>query len=242
MKKFFRAFLLLLLSFKLFSCDLVNPGMGNQPGNNDKPGINDPEKPGVDDPNKPGEDGGSLEETVSKNFIEFDKEPLTVSMAEGKGEPTSITFLSINDFHGQIEETEGEFGIARTASLLVKKHNANPSGTVMISAGDMFQGSGISNYRHGRDVVNILNGLGFEAMAIGNHEFDWGIEEVLKFRDSDQTNGESNFPFLACNIFNKTTGEPLANAAPYTIVERGSVKIGIIGFMGYGLESTIATI
>ena len=84
------------------------------------------------------------------------------------------------------------------------KENSDAA-TLVISAGDMFQGSGLSNYRYGLDMVNIMNMIGFNAMSVGNHEFDWGLSTVLNYNDGDLENGEANFPFLGCNILYKET-------------------------------------
>ena len=78
-------------------------------------------------------------------------------------------------------------------------------------------------------------------MTIGNHEFDWGLDTILDYRDSDQTNGEANFPFLGCNIIQKDTDSLPKNVNPYTIINQDGLKIGVIGYIGLGLESDIAT-
>ena len=183
-----------------------------------------------------------IEKEVNKAFADFDK--LNHSFTKNSStstDVTNITLLSVNDFHGALEETEGEFGAARMGGFIIDQYNNNPNGTVILAAGDMFQGTGVSNYRHGRDVIHFMNAIGFDAMIVGNHEFDWGLNEVLKFIDGVKENGEANFPFLGCNIVYKGTEKLVDNIKPYTIIEKGGVKIGIIGFMGFGLEYSIAT-
>ena len=153
-----------------------------------------------------------------------------------------VSIYSINDFHGAIEEEDGKYGAARISGYIKNEiaQNSNAA-SIVISAGDMFQGSAISNYTQGGIVIDIMNEIGYDAMTIGNHEFDWGLSTVLNYNDGDSVNGEANFPFLGCNIFYKETDSLVDGIKPYTIVEEKGLKIGIIGYMGEGIESSIAT-
>lgn len=150
-----------------------------------------------------------------------------------------LTILTINDFHGALEETNGEYGIARLANNFAEVEKESKA-TVIISAGDMFQGTAISNYDHGKTFISIMNEMKFDSMTLGNHEFDWGLETMQAYQDGDQSNGEANFPFLGCNIIEKSTGQLPKGVKEYQIVERGGLKIGIIGYIGYGIEEDIA--
>lgn len=184
-----------------------------------------------------------INKRVEEAFAKIDSTALEIDRANPTGAAINdLTILTVNDFHGALEEDSGEKGIARTGQYIVDKYNSAPDSTIVISAGDMFQGSAISNYRHGRDVINAMNAIGFELMVIGNHEFDWTLDEVLKYRDGDLTNGEANFPFLACNIADLKNDYKLPNyVEPYTILNKGNLKVGVIGYIGYGLEDDIAT-
>jgi len=136
---------------------------------------------------------------------------------------TVISLLSINDFHGNIVESGKNPGAARLAGYFKAEKAANPEGTIILSAGDMYQGTADSNLMYGVPVQNMMNQIGFDAMVMGNHEFDWGIEPIEKWKSL------SKFPFLAANIIDKKTGEVADFAKPYTIVERKGIKVGIIG-------------
>lgn len=151
----------------------------------------------------------------------------------------TLTVITVNDFHGALEETSGANGIARLASNFQKEVD-NAQASVILSAGDMFQGTALSNYDHGKTTIEIMNKMNFDAMVLGNHEFDWGYEEMYHYQDGDTSNGEAMFPFLGCNIIEKATGEMPQGVKAYQIVERGGLKIGIIGYMGYGNESDIS--
>ena len=156
--------------------------------------------------------------------------------------PEKLLIYTINDFHGAIEEDNGAYGAARISGYIKDSIKENTdAATLVISAGDMFQGAAISNHTRGEIVVDIMDEIGFHAMTIGNHEFDWELSTVLKYRDGDESNGEADFPFLGCNIIQKSTSSIPEYVDPYHIVEAKGLKIGIIGYMGQGLETDIAT-
>ncbi len=146
-----------------------------------------------------------------------------------------LSIYSVNDFHGAIKEKA-----SRVGKYLQDNKSANEQNTLVLSAGDMFQGTGLSNLHHGKDMVNIMNMMKFDAMTIGNHEFDWGLETILDYFDGNPENGEADFPLLGCNVIDKRTNKIPANMDSYTIVKRGDLKIAIIGYIGVGLENSIA--
>jgi 5'-nucleotidase/UDP-sugar diphosphatase len=135
----------------------------------------------------------------------------------------ALQILTINDFHGALIENGKNPGAAKIASYLENAKAENPNGTLLLSAGDMFQGSPDSNLLYGKTVVEFMNTVGFDAMTIGNHEFDWGID-LLKQRIT-----QSHFPYVSANIFDKNSNKNVDFVKPYVIVEREGVKIAIIG-------------
>jgi 5'-nucleotidase len=111
---------------------------------------------------------------------------------------------------------------------------------LLVDAGDMFQGSLESNLGEGAVVVEVYNVLGYDAAAIGNHDFDYGPvgEDSVPRSPVDDPFGAlkarsaaARFPFLAANILEAATGKPVAwpNVRPTTIVEKAGVKVGIVG-------------
>lgn len=147
-----------------------------------------------------------------------------------------LTIYSLNDFHGVLFSNAKYPGISRLGDYLVKNKNDN---TLIVSAGDMFQGTAVSSMTRGRAVVDVMNYIGFDAMALGNHEFDWGIDVVLKYQDSDDSNGEADFPFLCANCKDLRTGDLASWCIPYTVTERAGLKIGMVGIIGSSEESSI---
>lgn len=154
---------------------------------------------------------------------------------DGMGEQ-EVTFFMINDTHGAF--SDGEYaGMTRISTYF---NNYDPENQfIKVANGDIFQGTYISNIFYGLPLVESMNELNFDCFVVGNHEFDWGIEEIAKYKDGDASNGEANFPFLGANIKDKRTNEIPDWMDPYTIIERNEIKIGIIGVMGETHESSI---
>lgn len=150
-----------------------------------------------------------------------------------------LNIYAINDFHGAVFESGDEIGISKIGNFLISEKEKLPNNTVIISAGDMFQGTALSSLTRGKVVVDLMNKIGFDAMVIGNHEFDWGVSEIIRYVDNNEENGEVNFPLLAANIYHKPTEKFVDWAKPYTVIKRGKFKIGILGIIGEELTSSI---
>lgn len=142
----------------------------------------------------------------------------------------TITILHINDFHGRINPSIDKAidadrpvgGAAYLASMIAAERARNPRGVILLAAGDMFQGTPVSNLFFGKPVLEIMNELRFDAMVLGNHEFDWG-RDVLTGNLQNAT-----FPFLSANITDDN-GRLLPGVRPYVIIERKGVKVALIG-------------
>lgn len=151
-------------------------------------------------------------------------------------DPVDLTIFTINDFHGVVFEKGDYAGLSKIGNFICNNYDDN---VILLSAGDMFQGSAVSSMTRGRVVVDWMNYLEFDAMTIGNHEFDWSIQEVLKYSDGNEENGEANFPILCANCKDKSTGKLASWCVPYATFERMGVKIGVIGVIGQDEESDI---
>ncbi len=141
-----------------------------------------------------------------------------------------LTILHINDFHGRVfpgSDTPAggakpRGGAAYLAAMIEAEKTRNPRGVILLSAGDMFQGTPISDIFQGRPVLEMMNDLHFDAMTLGNHEFDWGRTALAGIIKS------AAFPVLSANIVDRA-GNYLSGVKPYMIVERKGIKIAVIG-------------
>ena len=141
-----------------------------------------------------------------------------------------ITFLHMTDFHGALlpggseRSTQKAWGSAPVFSAYMTRERAvNPAGTILTDGGDWMQGTPISNLRFGRPVIQMMNRLGVDASAIGNHEFDWSAD-TLRARIA-----EARFTALGANWYDRATHSRVAGIAPWTIETRRGIDVGIIG-------------
>ena len=158
-------------------------------------------------------------------------------------EDPELDFLDIyylNDFHGAILEDGSNMGLSKIGNYLNHYSTEYPDNTLILAGGDMLQGSALSNYYSGLSTIDIMDEMKFDTFTLGNHEFDWGLDVVTQYFDEDETNGEADFPLLGANVFHKGTTTMPDNIDPYAIIEKGDIKIGVIGTIGYGLEDSIA--
>ena len=153
-------------------------------------------------------------------------------------EINQLDIFYINDLHGALKPSESSIGIAYMAHMIEETKNDNSLGTLVFLGGDILQGSLLSDLTYGKVTIDIMNEIGVDAMVIGNHEFDWGLETVTRYFDYGEEH-RATFPLLGANVFSKKTNSLPNGIDPYTIIERGNLRIGVIGTIEYGIESTI---
>lgn len=149
-----------------------------------------------------------------------------------------VEIFAINDTHGAIKTDGKTPGMEKVQSVI--KSIEKSSSLIKVANGDIFQGGYVSNETHGRVFIDVLNAMKFDCFVIGNHEFDWGFEEISKYKDGNLENGEADFPFLGANIVDKRTNEKPEWLDDYVVVENNGFKVGIIGVIGEHLTSSIA--
>ena len=147
-----------------------------------------------------------------------------------KGSPpqrtVEVQILGLNETHGQLLplKRDGRLagGAAVLAAYLEAEERENPR-TLVLDSGDFMQGPAISSYFEGESTVEVYNEIGVDAAAVGNHEFDWGPQT---FRERI---AQAQFPFLAVNVIDETTGTAPEGVQPYVVENLRGVKVGIIG-------------
>ncbi len=137
-----------------------------------------------------------------------------------------MRILHTNDHHARIEPVFSgnnpvHGGVSRRKALIDKIRRETALPTLLVDAGDVFQGTLYFNQYNGMADLEFYNAMGYEAMAVGNHEFDKGPQALVDFIT------RANFPVLSANVA-VAAGNPLAGLIkPRAIIEKGGKKIGI---------------
>jgi 2',3'-cyclic-nucleotide 2'-phosphodiesterase (5'-nucleotidase family) len=150
-----------------------------------------------------------------------------------------VSVVATTDVHGRIESLPWLSG--HLANLRAARA-ADGGGVLLVDSGDMFQGTLESNLGEGAAVVRGYNALGYNAVAVGNHEFDFGPAGPAHLAaPGDDARGalkaraaEARYPFLAANL--RERGQPLRwkNVRPWVVVEVAGTRIGLIGVVTSG--------
>ena len=138
------------------------------------------------------------------------------------------TFVSTNDFHGQLETgklvSKQLVGGAAFNMTYINNYKAlNPLGTLLLDAGDIMQGTAISNWLWGESVIDVFNHMGYMASVVGNHELDWGQARL------QERMAQANFPILLANVFNEGTDTRPDWLVPTVMFTVKGQQIGLIG-------------
>lgn len=136
----------------------------------------------------------------------------------------TIDLYAINDLHGKLADGDRHVGVDELTTYL--KIMQNRGNTILLSAGDMWQGSSESNLTQGLIITDWMNELDFAAMTMGNHEYDWGEDAI---RDNALA---AEFPILAINIYDRDTNAQVDYCQSSVVVEMDGVQVGIIGAIG----------
>ena len=129
--------------------------------------------------------------------------------------PNSVKILHTNDMHGRLDAEDGRvIGMAKVKTI---KDKEQP--TLMFDSGDAFQGLPLSNFSKGADMAKAMNAVGYDAMTVGNHEFDFGFETAMNYKKL------LNFPILSSNVYK----DGKSVYAPSAIIEKNGKKYGVIG-------------
>ena len=160
--------------------------------------------------------------TSDATVLGSDDRPDRASLGVQSENNTTVTILSYNDIQTAAAEDRN---LSRLATLIERRRAAHENPTVLVGAGDEVGPHALSPVSQWRAPVAVLNELDPAAEVIGNHEFDYGLAEV------ENITAASEFPWLATNLVNASTGEAFDGTESYEIVERNGTRIGIIGLV-----------
>ena len=159
---------------------------------------------------------------------------------DGASRRVQITILSTTDLHGNIDPIDyytnkpDNRGLAKIATL-IKRARRDQANTILIDSGDTIQGSPLESYHSRKNnqppdpMMVVMNSLNYDAMAVGNHEYNFGLKVLEKARS------EAKFPWLSANTYDTKTGR--THYAPYLVRDVAGVKVGILGLTTPGVPN-----
>ncbi|HEV2801686.1 MAG TPA: bifunctional UDP-sugar hydrolase/5'-nucleotidase [Pyrinomonadaceae bacterium] len=156
-----------------------------------------------------------------------------------KAERAWITVLSTTDLHGNILPVDyytnkpDARGLAKVATLIRQARRENPTGTLLLDSGDTIQGTPLEYFHSKKNnappdpMMLVMSALQFDALAVGNHEYNFGLKVLEKARS------EASFPWLSANTYRTGTNE--THYQPYVVKELNGVRVGVLGLTTPGV-------
>jgi len=193
----------------------------------------------------------NLSAPAQRNVCDSSSSGLQDSYSRESGE-IRITILATNDIHGHLQpfvdknrgkspgSSGGEIGseqaggMAQISQKIRQERSKNPEGTIVLDAGDISTGFPLSDILKGEPMVKTMSAMGYDAVAVGNHDFDKGRDNL------GYLISEAGFPFLSANLINRNSAHPLP-AKPYIIKDVNGVKVGIMGLTTPGALKHLST-
>ncbi|MEQ1758802.1 MAG: bifunctional UDP-sugar hydrolase/5'-nucleotidase [Vicinamibacterales bacterium] len=165
-----------------------------------------------------------------------------VVWAQGSGRDANrawITVLSTTDLHGNLlpvdyyTDQPDARGLAKIATLVRQARAENPTGTLLVDSGDVIQGSPLQYLHNTRNntppdaMMRAMSALGYDAMTVGNHEYNFGLKVLEKARS------EATFPWLSANTYRAGTDDTYHR--PYIVKDIGGVRVAVLGLTTAGV-------
>jgi len=136
----------------------------------------------------------------------------------------TLIVLYTNDEHGWIEQAQETAGAAKLMGLWREAEGFEDSGDFLVlSGGDNWTGPAISTWFEGESTVDVMNAMGYDAAAIGNHEFDFTVDGL------EDRVAQADFPFLSANIRLTGSGVSPGFATPFVIKNVNGIRVGLVG-------------
>src|SRR3954454_4309548 len=172
--------------------------------------------------------GAAVVASSSRGIFSPRANSLTAPLLDAFAGETLITIIHTNDTHSQIDPFPaddrlypGKGGVARRATLVKRIRAENPN-TLLIDAGDAFQGTPYFNFYKGEVEYKSMSAIGYDVVTLGNHDFDNGVEGLAAAMKL------AKFEFVSANY--DVRGTPIeARVKPYVVRELGGIRLGIFG-------------
>src|SRR5581483_6354008 len=150
--------------------------------------------------------------------------------AQSAAKPLHLRVIATHDFHGALSPVRYPWsngrlvgGAPALAATIDSARARCHCATLFVDAGDEMQGTLESNLVYGQSDIKAFNLMRLDAAAVGNHELDWGADTLLA------RERESNYPWLAANVFVRGSQRRPPWAKPDTIIDKDGIRIGVIG-------------
>ncbi len=148
--------------------------------------------------------------------------------------PQRLTLLHTSDLHGQVlpfddaRDRPADGSLVQVASIVEEIRRTSDHPVLLLDSGDTIQGSPLEQFTHVRwrepsPTITAMNLIGYDAMAVGNHDFNFGLE-VLR-----RAEAQAAFPLLSANTVDERSGAPAF--APYRVLEAGALRVGVLGLI-----------
>ncbi len=136
-------------------------------------------------------------------------------------QPPKLAIVHTNDSHGHDLLNSESLGLA-AASQLKLDYQEQGYDVLLLDAGDAVQGDILVNYSSGATAIEFFNACQYDAMALGNHEFDFGQEDIFNYVTA------AEFPILSANVIVRETGDPMVSPRVVLTTDSG-LKVGVFG-------------
>ena len=159
-------------------------------------------------------------------------ETKTNSRRQLESSSDTVTIIHFNDCYN-IEPGPESSGAAGFLTAINQFKHLNP---MILFSGDIISPSFMSTFTKGEQMIPVLNDIGVDCAVFGNHEFDYGVENLVRFTE------KTSFPWLLSNVIDKETSNQLGEGKVFHIIERSNLKFGLIGLIEEEWLSTLSTL
>lgn len=169
----------------------------------------------------------------------------------------TIEVFETTDVHGYLVDTSSgnestfQYRMAYIANFVNEaRANAENDAVLLLDGGDIYQGTPVSNLTYGSALRAAFDAMGYDAVALGNHEFDWDVKTYAADEDGTMSayeigefKGDSNIPVLAYNLYDTGTTNRASFVKDYVIVDKAGVKVALVGYIpDYSMDIMTAKI
>lgn len=168
--------------------------------------------------------------TSSQHECHHQEQPLETKTEEATKD--LVTIIHFNDCYN-VEPGPESSGAAGFLTAINEHRHLNP---MILFSGDIISPSFMSTFTKGEQMIPVLNDIGVHCAVFGNHEFDYGVDNLIEFTK------RTSFPWLLSNVIDKETSNQLGDGLMYHIIERSGLKFGLIGLIEEEWLSTLSTL